>query len=137
MESSFGRNILCATVAIAILTACGGSGSSVPNGASPFVRAQNGFARDAGIVFSGVYEGKFRHKTHGASRVMLILSQSQNTLGGAVISKEGSQGLAAAIAWVASGHAISGNATVPAGSSSYCTFSMSGKYRVSEDYRHI
>ncbi len=129
MGSSLSRNILCATIAV-ILTACGGSGAAVPNAATPSGAAQNRFGQVAGsIVFSGVYEGKFRHKAHGASRVMIILSQSQNTLGGAAISKEGSQGLAAAIAWVANGNKISGNAVVPTGSGGSCTFSMSGKYK--------
>lgn len=131
MQNSLSRTILSATMTVAILAACVGSGgTAVPNGTSSLAAAQNRFGQEAAsIVFSGVYEGKYRHNPHGPSKVFLILSQSQNTLGGAVISKEGSEGLATAIAWTANGNKVSGNGIVPTGSSSYCTISMTGKYK--------
>ncbi len=144
MQNSFSRKFLCATIAGAFLTACAGSGTSgVPNAASSVKSAQNGFGQEAGsIIFSGVYEGKFRHNPHRPSKVFLSLSQSQNSLGGALISKEGSEGLAMAIAWVANGNKISGNGIQPTGSgaSSYCTYSMSGTYkhrRISGSYSPV
>ncbi len=132
MKSSLSINISYATVAVAMLTACsgGGSGAGVPNAASSLAAAQNRLGQQgSSIAFSGEYTGKFRERRHGASKLILILSQSQNTLGGALISKEGSQGLAAVVAWVANGHAISGTGSSSAGSAGFCTFAMSGKYK--------
>lgn len=131
MGNSLRRNILSATIAVTLLAACASSGNGgIPNAASSLAMAQNGLGQTAvGVALSGLYEAKFRQKGQSASKAELILSQSQNTLGGAVISKEGSKGFAAAVAWVANGRTISGNAVVPTGSGGFCTISMSGKYK--------
>lgn len=132
MQSSLSRNILSAAIAVIVLTACAGSGNgSVPNATSPLAAGQSRFGKDASsIVFSGEYTGKFHVNGQGKLKVKLFLSQSQNTLGGALINKEGSQGLAGAIAWVANGNSISGIGIGPQPTSAgYCTFSMSGKYK--------
>ncbi len=129
MGSSFGRNVLGAAFSVAMLSACAGSGTGgVPNAASPLGAAQNSFGQQtSSIAFSGEYVGRFHEKGHGGSRLNLILSQSQNALGGALVSAKGSQGFGAAIAWVANGNTISGNASAVAGE--LCTFSMSGTYK--------
>ncbi len=131
MESSLGRNILCAAMAVAIMTACGGGGAgNVPNAASSIEAAQNRFGKGGGnIAFSGEYTGKFHDRRHGGSKLDLILSQSQGVLGGALIVAKGSQGLAAVVSWVPNGNTISGTGTSSMGSSGYCTFSMSGTYK--------
>jgi hypothetical protein len=134
MGSSLSRNVFAPTLAAAMLTACAGSGGNgnVPNAASPLAAARARFGQDSSnIALSGKYVGKFRNKGQGVSKVLLILSQSQDTLGGAVISKEGSQGLGGVIAWTASGHTITGTGVGPekGTGSGYCTFSMSGTYK--------
>ncbi len=112
------------------MTACAGSSSGVPNAASPLGVAQNGFGQRAvSVALSGEYTGKIHVNGLGKLKVKLILSQSQSTLGGALIGAEGSQGLVAAIAWVGNGHTISGTGIGPQGSGGYCTVSMSGKYK--------
>lgn len=143
MQSSQSRTILCGAIAATILSACAGSGSNdgVPNAAAPLGAARNRFGQEGySIALSGAYSGKFHDKMHGTSRVMLYLSQTQSTLGGAVINAQGSQGLAVVIAWVAKGRTISGTSVGPAPGSGpgYCAFSMSGSYkyrRLSGSYR--
>ena len=135
MQNSLSRKILSA-ITVAILAACAGSGNGgVPNAASSLATAQSPFGQEAAsVALSGEYNGKFRKTgNRGAFKALLVLSQTQNVFGGALISREGSQGLAAAIAWTASGHTISGTAVSPQGSGVYCTFSMSAKYK----YRRI
>lgn len=129
MGRSYSRNILSATIAVAILTACSGSGGGVPNAASPLEMLQNPFGQEHySIVLSGLYTGKFHDKVNGTSKLQLYLSQSQSTLGGALVSAKGSQGLAAAIAWVANGRTISGTG-ISRSQGAFCTFSMSGNYK--------
>ncbi len=131
MQSSLSRKFLCATIAGAFLTACGGSGG-VPKGGS-LGAAQSSFGQEAGNAsLSGIYTGKRHDSVQGTSKVQLYLSQSQSALGGALVFAEGSQGLAAVIAWTASGNTVSGNGVGPAPSGSgLCTFAMIGtrKYR--------
>ncbi|HEY6449668.1 MAG TPA: hypothetical protein VIX60_03200, partial [Candidatus Cybelea sp.] len=138
MQSSLSRKVLGATISIAIFTACGGSGSGgVPNAASSLATAQSPFGQGAGRIgaMSGIYTGTRHDSVQGNSRVQLYLSQSQSALGGALVYAEGSKGLAAIIAWTASGNSISGNGVGPmpgsSGSANLCTFSMIGtrKYR--------
>lgn len=137
MQNLLGQKILSA-IAVALLAACAGGGNGgVPNAASSLSTAQSPLGQEAGsvAVLSGEYDGKFRKTgNRGAFKALLVLSQTQKSVfGGALISREGSQGLAAAIAWTASGHTISGTAVSPQGSGVYCTFSMSAKYK----YRRI
>ncbi len=128
MGSSLGGTRLCATIAVAVLTACAGS-SGVPNTASSLDAAQNGFGQAASsVALSGEYVGTFQDSINGPTRLRLYLSQSQNTLGGALVNARGSQGLAAAIAWVANGKTISGNA-ISREQSGFCTFSMSVRHK--------
>lgn len=133
MQDSLSRRLLCVTIGVALLTACAGGGTSgVPNAASSLDAAQNGFGQTAvSVVLSGVYVGKFHEKGQHMSRVLLVLSQSQSVLGGAVIGKKGSQGLGGVIAWTVSGHTISGSAVAPenGSGSGYCTYSMTGTYK--------
>ncbi len=138
MQGSLGRDILSATIAIALLSACAGSGSSgVPNAASSLATAQNRSSQGAGsVAFSGEYVGEFRNERGNRSRLRLYLSQYQNSLGGALIMPKGSQGLNGVIAWIANGKTINGTAVgggSSGGSGSFCTFSMTGKYK----YRRI
>ncbi len=129
MGSSYSRNILSATIAVAILTACSGSGGGVPNAASSSEMLQNRFGQEHySIALSGIYTGKFHDKLNGTSKLQLYLSQHQSTLGGALINAGGSQGLAAAIAWITSGRTISGTG-ISHSPSGFCTFSMSGMYK--------
>lgn len=128
MGSSIGRTILCVTIAVAVLTACAGS-SGVPNAASSLDAAQNRVGQKASsVALSGEYVGKFHDSLNGTSRLRLYLSQSQNVLGGALINARGSQGLAAAIVWVANGNTISGNG-ISHEPSGFCTFSMSVRHK--------
>ncbi len=126
MQRSFSRNFLCATAAVAVLTACAGSGSSaVPNAASSLATAQNHVGSEAAsIALSGKYIGRFHGNGKNNNRAKLVLSQFQSALGGAIVSGGKSKGLAGVIAWVVNGHTITGNA-----STGYCTFSMSGTYK--------
>lgn len=127
MGSSPRRNILSAALAATILAACGGGG--VPTTVSSSETPHNRFGEAAGgVVLSGEYGGKVRDSIHGTSKVRLILSQSQDSVGG-VLLNGGSGGFGAAFAWVANGNKISGNAVGPAPSGGYCTFSMSGTYK--------
>ncbi len=129
MQNSLSRNILCGTIAVSLLSACGGGSGGVPNAASPLQIVQNRVGREHySIALSGIYTGKFRDKATGTSKLQLYLSQSQSTLGGALINPSGSQGLAAAIAWVASGRTISGTG-ISHSPSGFCTYSMSGMYK--------
>ncbi len=129
MEGSWSRNILGATIAVAILTACSAGGGGVPSATSSLETVQNAFGREHySIALSGIYTGKFHDKVNGTSKLQLYLSQNQSTLGGALINASGSQGLAAAIAWVASGRTISGTG-ISHSPSGFCTYSMSGMYK--------
>ncbi len=128
MESSLSRNLLCATVVVASFTACGGSGGA-PIAPSSLGAAQNRFHQQVRIIaLSGEYRGKFHDSVGGTTRLRLYLSQTQSTLGGALVSARGSQGLAGVVAWVANGRSISGNA-VSRSQSGFCTFSVSGRYK--------
>ncbi|HEY6449663.1 MAG TPA: hypothetical protein VIX60_03175 [Candidatus Cybelea sp.] len=137
MQSSFGHNFVSGTIAVALLSACGGSGSGsgVPNAASSLATAQSPFGQKAdGIGLSGEYVGKVQDTGHGTSRVKMLLSQSQNALGG-IMLKGGSGPLVMIIAWNVNGHMVSGNGVGPpqGGGSGVCTFSMTGSYK----YRRI
>ena len=114
MQSSLGRNILSAAIAIALVTACAGSGSvnGVPSAASSLGAAQSRFGQDGiSVALSGEYIGKFYINGQGTLKVKLFLSQSQSTLGGVLIKAGPSQGaIAGVIAWNVSGNTISGNA---------------------------
>ncbi len=136
MQSSLGRNILSATIAGILSTACAGSGNGgVPNAASSLATAQSPFGQETGSIgLSGQYAGKVQDKGHGTSRVKMLVSQSQNALGG-ILLQGGSGPLVMIIAWNISGHMISGNGVGPpvAGGSGICTFSMTGRYK----YRRI
>lgn len=139
MQGSLSRTILSVTITVAILSACAGSGSSsgVPNAASSLQAAQSSFGQQfSTIAFSGEYVGEFRNERGNRSRLRLYLSQYQDALGGALVKPKGSQGLNGVIAWVASGNTINGTAIgggSSGGSGSFCTFSMTGKYK----YRRI
>lgn len=129
MGNSLGRNILCATIAVAVFTACAGTSGGVPNAASSLNAAQNRFGQEtSSVALSGEYVGEFHDSVSGRSRLQLYLSQSQNMLGGALVNAGGSRGLAAAIVWAVNGNTISGNAIShePAG---FCTFSMSVRHK--------
>ena len=131
MQSSLSRNILSATITVAFLAACAGSGNGgVPSAASPLGAAQSrvGQEADSGAL-SGEYTGKYHDSVYGTLRIKAYLSQSQSALGGALVNDGGSQGPVALIAWNVSGRTISGNDLGPATSSSFCTFSMTGKHK--------
>jgi hypothetical protein len=135
MQSSLSRTVLSATIAVAILAACGGSGSGVPNAASSLGAAQSSFGQETGAIgLSGEYVGKVHDKGHGTSRVKMLVSQSQSALGG-ILLEGGSGPLVMIIAWNVSGHTITGNGVGPpaGGGSGICTFSMTGRYK----YRRI
>lgn len=136
MQSSPSHTILSATVTVAFLAACGGSGSvsGVPGAASTVGAAQSRLGQDGvSLALSGEYTGKFYINGQGTLKVKLFLSQSQNALGGVLVKDGPSKGaIAGAIAWNVSGNAISGNAIASPGSGSgLCTFAMTAtrKYR--------
>ena len=139
MQTSFSRTILSVSIGVSFLAACAGSGSvsGVPGAASPLGTNQSRVAQDAvSVAFSGEYVGEFRNERGNRSRLRLYLSQYQNSLGGALVMPKGSQGLNGVIAWVANGKTINGTAVgggSSGGSGSFCTFSMTGKYK----YRRI
>ena len=61
MQRSLGHNFVCGTIAIALLSACSGSGSEsgVPDAASSLAAAQSPFGQKAGgIGLSGEYVEK-------------------------------------------------------------------------------
>ncbi len=136
MQSSTSRIISCAAIAVAFLAACAGNGG-VPNAALPLGTNQSRVGQDAvSVAFSGEYVGEFRNERGTRSRLRLYLSQYQDSLGGALVKPKGSQGLNGVIAWVANGKTINGTAIgggSSGGSGSFCTFSMTGKYK----YRRI
>ena len=91
MENSLGRNFVYGTIAIAISSACGGSGIGVPNAGSSLAMTQSPFGQEAGSIgLSGQYVGKVHDTGHGTSRVKVLLSQSKNALGGIML--EGGSG---------------------------------------------
>ena len=58
MEGSWSRNILGATIAVAILTACSAGGGGVPSATSSLETVQNAFGREHySIALSGIYTG--------------------------------------------------------------------------------
>ena len=61
MQSSLSRNILSATITVAFLAACAGSGNGgVPSAASPFGAAQSRVGQEAASgALSGEYSGKY------------------------------------------------------------------------------
>ncbi len=134
MRTSLGRDILTATLATAMLTACAGSGG-VPGGASSAASAPDGFGKKHGLALSGEYVGKIHDSIYGTSRTRLYLSQSQNMLGGAFVNEGASHSrshphsLAAAVVWVVNGSFLSGNGVSTSSPfSGVCAFSMSARH---------
>jgi hypothetical protein len=128
MERLLTREIAGVAAALAILTACGGSGGGVPSTASALQGASNHIGRDAKIYnLSGQYKGTFKDDAYGTGKAKASYAQYQSAVGGVLTIKYAKATVSTSVALAVSGSSTDGTSVAGSGSL-YCTFSNTGTY---------
>jgi hypothetical protein len=129
MECFRTRKALGITVALALLTACAGTGNSGVLGATPASQASAvGVDPDAAAAnLSGMYKGTFTDGAYGKGKATAYYSQYHTALGGLLSVKYANATATLSVALSPSGKAVNGNSVAIEGSL-YCTFSVQSTY---------
>ena len=113
-------------VGLALLAACAGTGSGVPNTGGASQPATGGGDKAARVQLSGQYAGTIDDNKNGSGKFNLSLSQYASALGGTLTTSP-SNVLIANVSWVVAKTSIAGTSVTVTGST-YCTFDHTASY---------